>query len=597
MTEEDSNSSEKEESKSSGSSSGGSSDEMSNPLFGAILLFGGLLVFYLNDFVLSSGYAFTLNIILLIIATLAYKHKTFFLALTFIIWYFLMGATLDFYTFIISLIIASGIGVLGSIVIEGISSKNLVVGKTFFGALGFSFVFILQMGLINKLLVFLGYIPTETFVYLLASLPIWSLVGLFFLDQHQFRGRSLLNFLLISWVVLIVIGSIGFSTSDVSDSAEGFLERSLAAKQETEKGIDRFSGAKDTLSCVSNMVFNVADLEKESFQECGARRKRDRQLIASCNEILKDQAKEGSKVFNACIDDQKKENKDKSNSITGTVDPTLNQPMKVIINFLNKNFIYIEGSAIPIEIKVENPREVSLDVSIYCNITKGDEQIASIIEGNDKFTISNKKFNSIVLCKPFESDLKKGKYKVEAVTLIEGIEVESHQEKAFVGDFIKGEKLEKEIRESIRITKSQSASDLIHLIFSLNYGDDRNPMVFDPKDPENFQNLFLSAKLRNVGGGKIIDFKEYEIDLPGFVTTGSSNCFGQSNFKFSKKSREILLPSCIIEDFPNDLKPEDEDIWILKDLRARAVVDYEIKKEMGFTAEGDEDDSKEEGNK
>lgn len=537
--------------------------------WGLFIFLGGLLGIILNEVFLSGDKGAKVIVLLgflfmIISAIFLFKNRSIVTVVLFSVWYYVLGAPRDPKAFLpVVLPVILGLFIV-DILVGRRQHKGERVGQTIKGAI-FSgllliLIFFLDIGALNFLTGSPLYLTIPPIIEgLVALIPWWSFLGLMFMKPGRFKKWMVVFFVLYLTIVIISVSS--FATSE---SVEGLLPSAeeIAARQD----VSRFAGLTALWKCSGNF-FN-------GFAECKQREDLLLKWKTNCkNSGFTD---EESLQFKKCIQEQEEQKNNPSQFISGTVDPTLKDPMRATLIFKDKSSTsFISEQVYTAILEIKNPRRNPLQIEAACNFInrkKGGENVSGEFQGSNVFETNNKEFTTPISCKPAGELV--DTYDVEITVLLKGVVLASHQEKAFIGSVEKEEKLKDEIKSVIKVADSQSPLDLAQYIFSLGYGTDNNPIIVDDEN----RNLYLSSKIKNVASGKIVTVRDYRIFLEGFIADDTQCFFGNDiDIPLAKnKFREIVLPSCIIEDYPADYKPGDPDVWKHVDIRAEAHIDYEL---------------------
>ncbi|MDP3990001.1 MAG: hypothetical protein Q8Q01_02235 [archaeon] len=545
------------------------------PDWGFYLFLAGLLNFFINEFTFSSSsitvwFGYTLMIYA---ALFVFKKRSIITVAAFIIWFEILGAPRDVGVISTTVLPVVVIFLLVDFLISRYKYKDQEdMRETLKGAVGggalLVLIFFLEIGTVDYLAQIFNIVIPVTLQALIALIPWWAFLGLLNMHPGKNSFKTTLAFLFVVYLILIIISTFVFSSpGDIETSTVSYAEE--IARQTKEQGVGRL----DLITANFECFLTIFDYDpSRTYASCKQEKEQELQWGANCKSqgLVK-----GTREYQVCLAEQEAQKNNPAQTISGTYDPTLNQPMIATLNFqANQRSVFIPGSSITAFLEIKNPRKNLLTIQTECMFKKrgSDETIRGIMEGNSDFENSQQEFKTSLSCKP--SELLKGSYDVEITAYLRDIVILSHQEKAFIGDSSKREQLQSEIKSIIPNARSQSAPDFAQLIFTLSYGDDNDPIVISDQNV----NLVLASKIKNVGRGEVVEIKKYQIDLPGFQTGGDSACFNGGPVTLPPKiAREILLPSCIISDYPDGLKPTDPDKWEHIDVRGLAVIDYKIK--------------------
>lgn len=544
------------------------------PDWGFYLFLAGLLNFVINEFTFSgSSLTIWFGYTLMVFAALfVFKRRSIITVAAFIIWFEILGAPREVGVILTTVIPVVIIFLLVDFLVSRYKNKDKEdMRETLKGAIGggvlLIIIFFLEIGTVDYLAQIFNITIPVTLQALIALIPWWAFLGLLNMHSGKDALKTTLAGLFMTYLILIIISTFVFSSPGDIATTTSYAEQ--IAKQTREQGVSRL----DVLITNLNCFLTIFDYNpSKTYASCKQEKEQELQWGANCKAqgLVK-----GTREYQVCLAEQEAQKNNPAQTITGTFDPTLNQPMIATLKFqANQRSVFIPGSSVTAFLEVKNPRRNPLMIQTECVFKKrgSEETIRGILEGNSDFENSQQEFKTSLSCKP--SEALKGSYDVEMTAYLRDITIISHQEKAFIGDSSKREQLQPEIKSIIPNARSQSAPDFAQLVFTLSYGDDNDPIVISDENV----NLVLASKIKNVGPGEVVGIKRYQIDLPGFQTGGDSACFNGGPVDLPPKSaREILLPSCIISDYPIGLKPADPDKWEHVDVRGLAVIDYKIK--------------------
>ena len=433
------------------------------PDWGFYLFLFGLLNFVINEFTFSDTsitiwFGYTLMIYT---ALFVFKRRSIITVAGFIIWFEILGAPRDtgiIFTTVVPVVV---IFLLVDFLISRYKNKDQEdLRETLKGAIGggalLIIIFFLEIGTVDYIAQIFNIAMPITLQALIALIPWWAFLGLLNMHPGKDALKTTLAGLFMTYIFIIIISTFVFSSpSDIGATTASYAEQ--IAKQTQEQGVSRLDLAISNFGC----FLTIFDYDpSKTYAGCKQEKEQELQWGANCKAqgLIK-----GTREFQVCLAEQEAQKNNPALTISGTFDPTLNQPMAATLRFqANQQSIFIPGSSVTAFLEVKNPRKNALTIQTECIFKKrgSDENIGGIMEGNSEFENSQQEFKTSLSCKP--SSPLKGSYDVEIVAYLRDITILSHQEKAFIGDSSKREKLQPEI-------KNENAETAMAVIIKMRY--------------------------------------------------------------------------------------------------------------------------------
>jgi hypothetical protein len=574
-----------------------------------VLLFLGFLKFlFFND--LNSGTGLLISIFLFFLSGYAlasklgryshYRFNIFLPMIYFIVWYFVFKGNID-PEFLLYFI--------GSLTAITLAAGLFTKGRGVFPELvGFvpAIFFFLDVGMLPFLVDQLNLTITPFMEGLLIWMPWWSLLGLFTLpeDVSDNRGANaaigIVKILGYMYIIFIFVSpwvpDLGYtetllpSTEEISDAQQN-IQRKIPTTQ--NPAIARFV-------C---MLEDIQDVEG-----CVKRKQAEKEIELFCIDV--EGLKEGTESFEECKIQEKERRKGQTLSAQGTIDRTIKIPTSAKIIFHKDSFPQIADDLslpFPIELQITNPRRLSIFPKPECKFKSisGDIFNGEINVGSRDRPVASKEetFSNYYLCRPDHNEvLAPGRYTLIFEVVLEGLETESRLQRAFVGSIEKEDKIRlvrDEISKVITIKKAQVPAEFAGIFFDLGHIDDDPIIEYNDREDSTIENkpyrpVILKGFIKNMGNGKILNVKDYNIDLQGItpqfnpLQDGSArswqgDCTHGSIPNANLYKRDIPIPTCFIEDFPEELKNPDETLeWVSKEFRATLKYDYLLDAKQSF---------------
>lgn len=491
----------------------------------------------------------------------------------FLLWYIVFKGNFDARFLIYFLSIFFVIFVLPMIFTKGESA-----GPELLGFLPVIFFF-LDIGLLPFLVEKLNWPITPLLKNLVLFMPWWALFGLFTFPTED--GSNKTNFLITSvrifgiiYIVFLFIApalpNIGYDKSSLPGPAEFEAAQAKLRAQFPDKE--------------NPFISNMACLFTE-FQDvpgCVSRRQEESELKSACENIKRKQSSDLVFDMDKCILDQKKKKEDPALKVTGVVDPTIKIPTTAEIVVDQKLFPseYSSGILFPFDLKVKNPRQQPIEVELYCNFTskkEGESVKGTVSPSAQKIVFKEENFESSFLCIPDGAKSMDGTYTLFVEARFKGLKTTSRLQRAFIGQKnpeLKEKLRREEITKVIRVGESQAPADFARLNFDL--GHALGDFIIEDKD---YRNILLRSKIENIGPGRVTKIENYKIYLDEF-TPSVPTCMEGSITRVDGSSRDIPLPSCLIQSYPSSLKnPQD---WVLQEFQGNITYDYVLTKDVSF---------------
>ena len=310
-------------------------------------------------------------------------------------------------------------------------------------------------------------------------------------------------------------------------------------------------------------------------QECVARRQLESELNAVC--VKQEGHSLGTPGYDQCVSQERERRKNAALLVSGSVDPTIKLPMKAELKIDKNSFPqdYYPGMAVSADFVMENPRRQLVVAEFSCNFTgKGKtSSVEGVIQGGlDRIEFSDIKFPTKVLCAPDSSTPLNGTYTVFIVATLRNLETRSKLQRAFVGVLTPEEKetlVKTKISKVVKDKNSLAPAEFAFINFDI--GHAKGDTVIENSQ---YRPIALTANVENGGRGRILSVNRYSFPLEGFVVD-NERCREGSIPVIARSIKKIALPSCIITDYPPELK-EPSNGWEPKTFEAVLSYDYEL---------------------
>ncbi|MBI2145975.1 DUF2304 domain-containing protein [Candidatus Woesearchaeota archaeon] len=467
---------------------------------------------------------------------------------------------------LISLLISLVLGVFFFIAVHYTPEPGLKISLVLFA---FALDFVISQGL-------LYFIPESEIKNILITIHvfIWVILAVALFIMGVFDRLSTGKHLgAVSWLLLtLVIGFVLFLVFPL------FLQNPLAyqqqshdqyfqiAQQETSKITASLAETKnvwsDFISCTFDQIAQPT-IDRAACLE-------EKKITRYCRTQVQRDAD-----VDKCIAEQQ----ETKIAVVGISDATITQPTKaefVVGDYFPRKTFYRQGEPLryPIELKLENPRKLTPQVEVTCHFTRGDINIPGKVVGTDQgnYQILPREHSShIIICEP--DGALDGTYDIIYNATLRDLQAKSRLQRAFIGAKENAWKetwipkiMDAHFPGSSYL--SQAPEEFARINFA--FGNPlENPII------ESTENVVLSSTVENVGRGKIIAVKNYELQLPGFSVDDTRCLSGSLAVSTSPRSGDnIYLPSCFITALPPELQAPSE--YVFKEFEATLSYDYEI---------------------
>ena len=538
-------------------------------------------------FMISYGYgasaiSFTLSLLLFILGGYAVAAKAdkdqiavLIPMLIFIMWWFVFGGSYE-PTFLIYFGIISAL----LLILPALFTKGKSITPELLGMVPVIFLF-LDLGLIPFLIEHLGLPITSLLQNLVLFMPWWAFLGLLTLPSEVSKNGTV-NFLVnltriigIFYIIFIFIApaipNVGYDDSFIPEAGE------LVEAREKLRG----QYAKKENPAWSNLVCMWDDFQ--NVKSCVQKRQEESELKFQCE--FEEKKKPGTKGFKDCVKQKKEEKKNKGKLTEGTIDTTIKEPTKAKIV---PDYSRIPSDHNPewgygFEIEVKNPRNLDLKAEVFCNFSKKTGKnkgsfLGKIEPAGMPIEITGEEFNTPFICYPPDGQKLNGSYSLNYGLKLIDMETLSRLQRAFVKDMSTKELnllKKEEINKVIKIKESQSPKEFARINFDFGHTTGDPVIEGDPK-----KSIKLKSSIENVGGGRIIEIKSYNLGIEGFSFIDSLCVSGGGGDIQVSKSKLFPLKTCMVKDYPADLKNPEE--WVPKTYVASLIYDYEITKKMNL---------------
>jgi hypothetical protein len=528
---------------------------------------------------------------------LIFKGKGIIATLLFYLWFVgFKGIAFDFFpsfnfTFLgvdLQIVILIILTILLGSVLQSIPSRfgkdKESIGQSFIEHLKGSGIvvlfFFLHMGLITTItglgsLTSLNEFTTSLILYM----PWWAMLGIFTTEKESFfitlsKGASVLAIMLL--VTSTLMPEDAFASNEGLDLKKAYDAEQQIREKAAKAGNNKFV---DTISCIFSDPGNP---------DCVRKKQQEAEIEYLC-EFQYNISPDNEEEFARCKERLRKEMEKQSVLVSGTNDPTINQPLtaKFEVNDYFPKIAYHKSNEIsrtnyPIDLAIDNPRTDKFNVSITCNFTKkgnSKESVEGIIS-QPQWEIQSKKEKKSFICLPKNNQNINGSYTLTFYAHFKGLETKSRLQRAFIG-IPKSLEEEQDVSEKIITAHFQNnkhlssgPQDFARINFA--FGSPmENPII------KSGETLILASNVENLGGGRITAVKLYNINLDGF-NPSNPVCFVGNDYSLYQEAsnfrKVIYLPSCAILSIPGDLQNPLK--YELREYEATLVYDYLIKEDV-----------------
>ncbi len=576
---------------------------------GFILFIAGLLSFLLVEYLGITALSLIVGTVFLFYSSVfIFKARGLVLTIIFWVWYFFLGGVLDPKTLLYSLLPL----VLLAMAVHGLFSRFAGEGSFGQGAAGELIglvpivFFFLDLGLIPWLTQPPVNLPLTPLVQnLILFMPWWALLGLFTTRKESLLINAAKFACIIYLIMILTVGVVPNAYASYQERAPG-VEQFLEAKEKVE---GEFAGKKNP------MIYWYYCFKTGRFAEmnqCMAEREEEDRLKQFCRE---EGYSEGTTEFGGCIEEQRK--KAKQIVVTGIQDPTIDKPTK--LEFIKPAdfptpYYVVEGSSdqvnYPIEMKITNPRKLSLEIipSCYFNQTDGNvkgkllglaggESLLVVPEGSLGFILppgsqvisqSGNEASTTLVCQP-EGELK-GSYLLVYEAEIKNMMTVSRLQRVFIGEDKTADWKKENVPELKstyfpgQMNRPQAPADFARLNFEFGLPT-ANPII------DQSGGLVLSSTIENAGKGVITKIHSYRIDLPPEFSIEDARCREGYDLPLPKTKqplKNVYSRTCLIQSLPPELADPGSAVgqeFVYAEFEGYLYYDYLIKKEIPVKVE------------
>lgn len=538
-----------------------------------------------------SSMVFILSLVLFVLAgfVLAQKgeggwfDKTIWIPmLIFVIWYFIFQGNYD------PRFLAYFLGISAvALILPGILTKGESIKPEIYGFLPVVFLF-LDIGLLPFLVERFNLPITSLVENLVLFMPWWAFFGLLMLPSQVSKSGSV-NFLInatkivgIIYIIFVIfvpaIPDVGYDTNSIIPSAGELEEAQARFREGLPKKENPFVSR---MACIFGGEY--ADVES-----CVKRREEDSLLKSICKN--REDVKRGDTPEEDCLEQERERKKQEELQIKGGSDGTIREVTKAAIEIAEGyKLIYRNAGEefsiqYPATLKIENPREQTINVEFSCSFAKNraginqrDVSGTITIRGEEVSTIVVSQSDEIpVTCTP--STALNGSYKLMYNATMRNLKTTSSLKRVFVG--------EKDVEEKKLLTQqimrdefssqagilSKAPKEFARINFG--FGKTEKTPVIAADD-----SIFFISSFENTGQGRIEKIRSYRFDLQqkGFIVKSGSHSCLQGGELSVPKTKTYPLTNCFLE-LPVYLT--DFDLPYIEDtFFAELVYDYLINKE------------------
>ena len=526
-----------------------------------------------------------------------FKLNLFLPMIYFVVWYFMFKGNYDpeFLAYFIASLAAITLAI-------ALFTKGKGVFPEVVGIVPAIFLF-LDIGMLPFLVDKYGLAVTPIMEGLLIWMPWWSLLGLLTLPEEvsdNYVANALIGiFRILGYLYIIFV----FVSPWVPELA--YTEALVPGPEEISQAQQNIEQRIPTVQ--NPAIARFACLfsgEITDVEGCVKRKQTEKEIELFCTEV--EGLKKGSPAFDECQIQEQERRKGLGAAAEGTIDQTIKIPTSAKIIFHKDSFPQLTGDVLPfpIELQITNPRRLPISIQPECFFqNSGGEIFNGKLEtgSQDKvITSSEETFSNYWLCYPEQGvTLTAGRYTLLFKATLGDLTSQSRLQRAFVGSISREEKerlIKEEISKVITITETQVPAEFAGIYFDIGHLDADPIIEYSDPSVENQPDkpVILKSYIKNMGSGKIINVKNYEIDLQGLTPkidylqsdvgrTWQGDCRQGSVPNAYSYKRDIPIPTCFIADFPEELKNPDDDLeWVSKEFRASLKYDYLLEAKQGF---------------
>ncbi|HLD00802.1 MAG TPA: hypothetical protein VJC39_03595 [Candidatus Nanoarchaeia archaeon] len=554
---------------------------------GSLLFFTSLITFILSKTIGTEAWYVYASCFFMIYTASAVFRGGFLITFLFTAWYFILGAASikSILIYIIPILIA---GALIRGFFESFSKRESFgagsVDELKYGLISI-LIFLLDSGLVQWAAQE-GVAVPEIIIQILAWIPLWTYVGLFFMisDQEGTWLNKIAGAAGIAYLVLVILFLAPSSTGGEDQGLIPSPEELAGAREGLQDAVTSCENQRPKFawSCFFGDLFSAhktGDCVEDKVEQC--------KLDYQCVKIEKN--RKGTAAYKRCIQDEIERQKN-SILVSGIKDPTMTKKMTVEFNQVDREMQFPSGNKIrhSVNLELENPRLEEINLVLGCKFyplsnTK-NVLIGEVVPKDIKIT-SEENERTVTCTLPEGQELKPGKHKVEYEVIMSELITWSRLQRAFIDGNLPEEEKQR-LREDIKQLHfsgskylSQAPEDLVQIQWGMGITLD-NPIIESDKE------LVLSSNILNKGGGEIITIDSYLIDLPPGFIADDPLCLQGFNVVLptgkTASKKPIYLPLCYLQSIPPDLATPALD-YAYREFRAFAKYGYKLKEDFSFT--------------
>jgi len=514
---------------------------------GFVLLVGGGLAFIVQMILVNVPvfYIVVSSFFMLYAASELFEKKGLVTVIAGWVWYIGLGGMADIGGLTKAFLPIVMVGLLIHVLINKVGKRGsigeAVTGELLFGV-GLFLLFILDLGIVPYLSS-LGFALPDITERALQLIPVWGLLGLmttkkknFFIGAAKFVG--------IAYIMIIVIFSSPDLFADTTDTITG-ADKLVGAKRDALKADTRENPAITFSYCLFSKEYKITQMSA-----CQQKRAIEQQFSSAC---LTQGFEKGTPEYDGCIQEEERLAREGA-SVKGNKDKYIREATRATLK-INKDDLlghYDEGVPFPVELKVENPREMALKVEITCKfIGKGSlKDVDGDLQGHGSAEFSDKNPELSFHCYP-ASKMEEGTYEMQVNATFSQLETKSHITRIFVRDELNTKQKKdvlKDVKQQGHSITSTASQDFARFNFYIGH------TKTDPLIEMNGRKLItMASNVENLGKGHVSLINSYSIDLKGMSVAKSQRCRAGGNIKIqNSKKKKHVLGICTLDGQPYD---------------------------------------------
>jgi len=470
-----------------------------------------------------------ISLILFILAGYAVTNKVkedkigvFFPMGIFLLWYFGFSGRYD-PNFLIYFVSLSAL----ILAISAFITKGKIIRPEGWGLLPILF-FYLDIGLIPFLTNTLGFTVTSALENLVVWMPWWAFFGLLMLPtEEKNTSNSIINLVKVIGIIYLVVVIIipAFPAVAYEQAIPGIEEFEEAQSGVREQVGYTENPAWSSLICTFQLIGNIASADSVTVDECIAERQLNSQLNYICTQELGYDKKEDKEGYDQCLIDEKERMEEEEQELMqGTIDRSILEKTEATFiidksSFPSERKVKVGSEqylTYPMSLKIENPREMDIYVTMSCNFTntQTEESFLGDVSPSAESVLVNEKSDTIShTCSPPNDKTLNGTYNLFYSAELSGLETDSHLTRLFVEEYNEeNEVLQEVIRNNF--LGSNSLSEAPNEFARINFGfgePETNPIV------EKEDNILLISSIENTGTGEVTRVNGYSVELDPYL--------------------------------------------------------------------------------